>query len=136
MIRGAPDFTARYAHLGNFGAFASPERQLVFDLSDFDETLPGPWEWDEKRVAASVAVAARENGVHAKRRMAIVRELVSVYRQAIRRFAGMKALDVWCARASVSDLRRLRAGGRTARGRSRSLPSCGTARLGSGQTLR
>ena len=95
------------AHLGNFGAFASPERQLLFDLNDFDETLPGPWEWDVKRLAASVAVAGRENTVKPKRRTAIVRELVSEYRQAIRRFAGMKPLDVWYAQASVSDLREL-----------------------------
>ena len=95
------------AHLGNFGAFASPERQLLFDLNDFDETLPGPWEWDVKRLAASVAVAGRENAVKTKRRTAIVRELVGEYRQAIRRFAAMKPLDVWYARASVSDLREL-----------------------------
>jgi uncharacterized protein (DUF2252 family) len=95
------------AHLGNFGAFASPERQLLFDLNDFDETLPGPWEWDVKRLAASVAVAGRANTVKTKRRTAIVRELVSEYRQAIRRFAAMKTLDVWYAQASVSDLRRL-----------------------------
>jgi uncharacterized protein (DUF2252 family) len=95
------------AHLGNFGAFASPERQLLFDLNDFDETLLGPWEWDVKRLAASVAVAGRENSVKTKRRTAIVRDLVSEYRQAIRRFAAMKTLDVWYAQASVSDLRRL-----------------------------
>ena len=95
------------AHLGNFGAFASPERHLLFDLNDFDETLPGPWEWDVKRLAASVAVAGRENAVKTKRRTAIVRELVSEYRHAIRRFAVMKPLDVWYAQAKVSDLRRL-----------------------------
>jgi uncharacterized protein (DUF2252 family) len=78
------------AHVGNFGAFASPERQLLFDLNDFDETLPGPWEWDVKRLAASVAVAGRENGFKAKRRAEMVRELVAEYRRAIRRFAGMK----------------------------------------------
>ena len=80
---------------------------MLFDLNDFDETLPGPWEWDVKRLAASVAVAGRENAVKTKRRTAIVRELVGEYRQAIRRFAAMKTLDVWYARASVSDLRRL-----------------------------
>jgi uncharacterized protein (DUF2252 family) len=64
------------AHLANFGAFASPERQLLFDLNDFDETLPGPWEWDVKRLAASVAVAGREKGFEAKRRAGMVRELV------------------------------------------------------------
>ena len=95
------------AHLGNFGAFASPERRLLFDLNDFDETLPGPWEWDVKRLAASVAVAGRENTVKPKRRTAIVRELVSEYRHAIRRFAAAKTLDVWYAEASLRELRRL-----------------------------
>jgi uncharacterized protein (DUF2252 family) len=95
------------AHVGNFGAFASPERQLLFDLNDFDETLPGPWEWDIKRLAASVAVAARENEVKRKRRAVIIRQLVGEYRQSIRRFASMKTLSVWYARASVSDLREL-----------------------------
>jgi uncharacterized protein (DUF2252 family) len=95
------------AHLGNFGAFASPERQLLFDLNDFDETLPGPWEWDVKRLAASVAVAGRENGFATNRRAAMVRQLVREYRQAIRRFAGMNALDVWYARASVSEIQDL-----------------------------
>ena len=83
------------AHLANFGAFASPERQLLFDLNDFDETLPGPWEWDVKGLAASVAVAGRENGFEAKRRTEVVRELVGESRQAIRRFAAMRTLDVW-----------------------------------------
>ena len=94
------------AHLANFGAFASPERQLLFDLNDFDETLPGPWEWDMKRLAASVAVAGRENGFKARRRIAMVRELVGEYREAMRRFATMKTLDVWYARARVSDLQK------------------------------
>jgi uncharacterized protein (DUF2252 family) len=95
------------AHLSNFGGFASAERQLLFDLNDFDETLPGPWEWDVKRLAASVAVAGRENGFAPKRRAAIVRQAVSEYRQAIRDFAGMKTLDVWYARASVADVQKL-----------------------------
>ena len=76
------------AHLGNFGAFASPERQLLFDLNDFDETLPGPWEWDVKRLAASLAVASRETGMKTERRTAIVCQVVGEYRKAIRRFAG------------------------------------------------
>ena len=95
------------AHLANFGAFASPERQLLFDLNDFDETLPGPREWEVKRLAASVAVAGRENAFDAKRRTEIVRQLVGEYRQAMRRFATMKTLDVWYARASVSDVQEL-----------------------------
>ena len=78
---------------------------MLFDLNDFDETLPGPWEWDLKRLAASVAVVGRENGFAAKRRTAIVPELVGEYRRAIRRFAAaMRPLDVWYAKASVSDL--------------------------------
>ncbi len=95
------------AHLSNFGGFASAERQLVFDLNDFDETLPGPWEWDLKRLAASVAVAARENGFAPRRREAVVRRAVSEYREAIRAFAGMNTLDVWYARATVTDLEEL-----------------------------
>ena len=95
------------AHLANFGGFASAERQLLFDLNDFDETLPGPWEWDVKRLAASVAVAGRENGFAPKRRAAIIRQAVGEYRQAMGEFAGMRTLDVWYARASVRDLERL-----------------------------
>src|SRR6185436_16958338 len=64
------------AHLSNFGGFGSPERELIFDLNDFDETLPGPWEWDLKRLAASVAVAARDRGWRARQRRAIAREAV------------------------------------------------------------
>src|SRR5881394_1874514 len=86
------------AHLSNFGLFASPERDLLFDLNDFDETLPGPWEWDVKRLAASLEVAARENGFQAKRRHSIVRDCVAQYRMAMRGFATMNTLDVWYAR--------------------------------------
>jgi uncharacterized protein (DUF2252 family) len=95
------------AHLSNFGGFASAERELLFDLNDFDETLPGPWEWDVKRLAASLAVAGRENGFSVKRRRAMISQTVSEYRQAIRKFAAMNTLDVWYARASVSDLQKL-----------------------------
>jgi Uncharacterized protein conserved in bacteria (DUF2252) len=132
------------AHLSNFGGFASAERQMLFDLNDFDETLPGPWEWDVKRLAASVAVAARENGFARGRREAVVRRAVGEYRKAIRDFAGMRTLDVWYARASATDLEEMlrprasrseirsstgrsrTAGERTARGRSRSLRPAGT----------
>lgn len=95
------------AHLSNFGGFASAERQLLFDLNDFDETLPGPWEWDVKRLAASVAVAGRENGFAPKRLRALIRQTVAEYRTAIRDFAGMKTLEVWYARASMSELEEL-----------------------------
>ena len=93
------------AHLANFGGFASPERQLLFDLVDFDETLPGPWEWDLKRLGTSVAVAGRENGFSTRRRIAIVQQLTREYREAMRRFATMGTLDVWYARASIADVR-------------------------------
>jgi uncharacterized protein (DUF2252 family) len=95
------------AHVANFGGFASPERQLLFDLVDFDETLPGPWEWDVKRLAASVAVAGRNNGFKRKRRKSIVRESVGEYRRAIGNFATMNTLDAWYARASVRDVEAL-----------------------------
>jgi len=95
------------AHLANFGGFASAERQLVFDLVDFDETLPGPWEWDLKRLAASVAVAGRDNGVKTARRIAIVRQAACEYREAMRRFAAMHTLDLWYSRVSVSDVQQL-----------------------------
>jgi uncharacterized protein (DUF2252 family) len=95
------------AHLSNFGMFASAERQLLFDLNDFDETLPGPWEWDVMRLTASIAVAGRENGFGRARRETIVRQAVSEYRAAMRDFADRRTLDIWYARASVSDLDRL-----------------------------
>jgi uncharacterized protein (DUF2252 family) len=83
------------AHLSNFGAFASPERRLVFDVNDFDETLPGPWEWDVKRLAASMLIAAIDNGFSAKQRDTVVVETVKEYRRAMREFAGMNNLAVW-----------------------------------------
>jgi uncharacterized protein (DUF2252 family) len=85
------------AHLSNFGLFASPERRLVFDLNDFDETLPGPWEWDVKRLAASLAIAARDNGVPVADRRRIVLAAVGRYRAAMRDFAESGNLAVWYA---------------------------------------
>ena len=93
------------AHLSNFGVYASPERRLVFDVNDFDETLPGPWEWDVKRLAASLEVAARGNGFTARQRREIVVACVTRYREAIRRFAGMPNLQVWYAHAELDELR-------------------------------
>ncbi len=93
------------AHLSNFGVFGSAERNLVFDVNDFDETLPGPWEWDVKRLAASLEVAARGNGFPAKQRREIVTAAVARYRHAIRDFAGMTNLQVWYARADVDQVR-------------------------------
>jgi uncharacterized protein (DUF2252 family) len=93
------------AHLSNFGIFGSAERRLVFDVNDFDETLPGPWEWDVKRLAASIEVAARGNGLAVRQRRECVLAAVARYRQAMRRFAGMTNLDVWYARADMDELR-------------------------------
>jgi len=93
------------AHLANFGVFASPERNLVFDINDFDETLPGPWEWDVKRLAASLEIAGRSNEYPSKARRRIVLAAVAAYRRAMRSFAGMDALEVWYAHADVSGLK-------------------------------
>jgi len=93
------------AHLSNFGLFGSAERRLMFDVNDFDETLPGPWEWDVKRLAASLEVAGRDNQFPAKSRREAVLAAVSRYRQAMREFASMTNLDVWYARADVTELR-------------------------------
>jgi len=91
------------AHLANFGAFASPGRRLVFDVNDFDETLPGPFEWDVKRLAASLVVAGRANGFSAKDRRKIVLAGVGRYRTAMREFAGQPFLAVWYAHLDVED---------------------------------
>jgi uncharacterized protein (DUF2252 family) len=92
------------AHLSNFGLFASPERRLVFDVNDFDETLPGPWEWDVKRLAASMLIAARDNGFRAKHQHRIVADTVARYRTAMASFAGMKDLEVWYARLDADSV--------------------------------
>jgi uncharacterized protein (DUF2252 family) len=89
------------AHLSNFGAFASPERRLVFDVNDFDETLPGPFEWDVKRLAASFAVAGRDNGYPAKARRKIALAAAEGYRTAMRGFAKQPFLDVWYAHLDI-----------------------------------
>jgi uncharacterized protein (DUF2252 family) len=89
------------AHLSNFGVFASPDRRLVFDLNDFDETLPGPWEWDVKRLAASMLIGARDNSFAVKDQDQIVLDTVEEYRVAMAGFASMKALDVWYARIEI-----------------------------------
>jgi uncharacterized protein (DUF2252 family) len=91
------------AHLSNFGAFASPDRRLVFDVNDFDETLPGPFEWDVKRLAASLAVAGRDNGFPGKARRKIILAGVERYRRAMREFAGQPFLAVWYAHLDVED---------------------------------
>jgi uncharacterized protein (DUF2252 family) len=93
------------AHLSNFGIFGSAERRLVFDVNDFDETLPGPWEWDVKRLATSMEVAGRDNGYPSKERTRIVAATVASYRQAMRSFAEMTDLDVWYAHADLDRVR-------------------------------
>ena len=94
------------AHLSNFGAFAAPDRRLVFGLNDFDETLPGPFEWDVQRLAASFAVAGRERGFSTKVRSVITTSVVRSYRESMRTFAAMRNMDQWYARFDVeSDAR-------------------------------
>lgn len=89
------------AHLSNFGVYASPERRLVFDLNDFDETLPGPFEYDVKRLTASIAVAARDNGESARAAADTARSAARRYRESMLAFAQMRTLDVWYAHADV-----------------------------------
>jgi uncharacterized protein (DUF2252 family) len=92
------------AHLANFGLFASPERHLVFDINDFDETCPGPWEWDVKRLATSLEIAARSNDYPGKTRREIVLAAVAAYRRGMRSFAAMDALEVWYAHGDMERL--------------------------------
>src|SRR6185436_16288711 len=89
------------AHLSNFGIFQAPDRRLVFDINDFDETLPGPFEWDVKRLAASVAIGGRDRGFAAAECETAVLASVSAYRTAMAQFAEMRELDVWYARLDV-----------------------------------
>jgi uncharacterized protein (DUF2252 family) len=83
------------AHLANFGLFASPERHLIFSINDFDETLPGPWEWDVKRLAVSFELGGRERGLNAKEGTDLVRAAVGSYRQAMHEFAALRELEFW-----------------------------------------
>ncbi|CAN7373405.1 DUF2252 domain-containing protein [Terrabacter sp. LjRoot27] len=92
------------AHLSNFGVFASPERRLLFDMNDFDETLPGPWEWDVKRLAASFEIAGRDRGFSSADRRMVVRSCVAEYRSRMQQFAEARNLDVWYARIEVEKL--------------------------------
>jgi uncharacterized protein (DUF2252 family) len=89
------------AHLSNFGVFASPERRLMFDLNDFDETLPGPWEWDVKRLAVSMLIAARDNDFAVSGQDQVVLDTVESYRTAMADFAGMNNLDVWYSHLDI-----------------------------------
>ena len=92
------------AHLSNLGGYASPERTLVFDLNDFDETLPGPFEWDVKRLATSFEIAGRDREFSPAQRDRAVLLVVRAYREAMRQFAGMTNLDLWYSRLDVSGL--------------------------------
>jgi uncharacterized protein (DUF2252 family) len=95
------------AHLSNFGTFESPERELVFDISDFDETLPGPWEWDVKRLAASVVIAGRDREFKGKQIDAAVLQTVAAYREAMSTFAEQGNLEVWYAHLDVEQISRV-----------------------------
>ena len=92
------------AHLSNFGMFAAPDRRLVFDLNDFDETLPAPFEWDVKRLVASFVVAARDNGHRRKEQRAAARAAAAAYRTTMAKAATMRFLDVWYARIDAEEL--------------------------------
>ncbi|MFN2174709.1 MAG: DUF2252 domain-containing protein [Anaerolineales bacterium] len=94
------------AHLSNFGIFATPERKLVFDINDFDETYLGPWEWDLKRLAASAVVAAREKGFDEKVCRELALTLAKVYRDAMRHFAKLQTLDIWYFNVDVGDVQK------------------------------
>ena len=93
------------AHLSNFGGYAAPDRELVFDLNDFDETLPGPWEWDVKRLMASLAIAGRNRGFDDRERSGVVRCAAAAYRNAMRDMAALGHLQVWYSRLTATDIR-------------------------------
>jgi uncharacterized protein (DUF2252 family) len=92
------------AHLSNFGVFASPEREMLFDINDFDETLPGPWEWDVKRLASSLCVAGRDRGLTTQETADVLAWTVQAYRQSMRGFAQMPNLAVWYAKLNAQDV--------------------------------
>jgi uncharacterized protein (DUF2252 family) len=92
------------AHLSNFGGSAAPDRNLVFDLNDFDETHPGPWEWDVKRLVASLAIAGRDRGFEADSRRQMVLAAAEAYRTAMREFSDISNLEVWYSRLTVADI--------------------------------
>ena len=96
------------AHLSNFGVYGAPNRSMVFDINDFDETLAGPWEWDLKRLATSFVLASRENGWDADVQRSVATASAAGYRKAMRTFAEMDNLEVWYSRLSIDDLAELR----------------------------
>jgi uncharacterized protein (DUF2252 family) len=95
------------AHISNFGVFATPERKLVFDLNDFDETHPGPWEWDLKRLATSALVAGRENGFSEKKNREAAEVVVRAYAKSMKGLSEMTALDVWYYHVEVAEVQKL-----------------------------
>ena len=108
-LAGTPDSglvvqTCGDAHISNFGGFAAPDRRLVFGPNDFDETLPGPWEWDVKRMAASIEIAGRDIDLPGKRRRWIVQRAVREYREGMREFASESMLDAWYERLDADEL--------------------------------
>src|SRR3954453_6522062 len=92
------------AHLSNFGAYAAPDRRLVFSVNDFDETLPGPFEWDVKRLVASFAIAGRDRGFYDRQRERINRTVTEAYRKSMRDLAAQRNLDLWYARIEIDEL--------------------------------
>ena len=96
------------AHLSNFGVFAAPDRRLIFDINDFDETHPGPFEWDVKRLVASFAIGGRDLGFNERDRRGAVAEAAREYRHEMRRLAAMRTIDVWYERLDVGALERYR----------------------------
>ncbi|MEU6918112.1 DUF2252 domain-containing protein [Streptomyces olindensis] len=116
------------AHLLNFRLLASPERHLVFDVNDFDETLAGPFEWDVKRLAASFAIAGRANGFGTREQDSAVRTCVEAYRRRMREFAGMRTLDIWYAQDDADRMRELMAASMTKRARRRTAEATAKAR--------
>ncbi len=103
-ITGLTVQTCGDAHVANFGTFATPERNIVFDINDFDETERGPWEWDVKRLATSLHVVAREHGFRSSQRDQVVLEVVRVYREYVDQYSTMRTLDVWYDRTTADDL--------------------------------
>ncbi|MFE0455925.1 DUF2252 domain-containing protein [Streptomyces sp. NPDC058914] len=116
------------AHLLNFRLLASPERHLVFDINDFDETLTGPFEWDVKRLAASFAIAGRANGFSGGEQNDAVRAAVQSYRQRVREFAGMRTLDIWYAQDDTDRMRELLASSMNKEARRRTAEATARAR--------
>jgi len=94
------------AHLANFGVFAAPDRRLVFSINDFDETLPGPFEWDVKRLVTSFAVAGRDRGFDAAERESVNLAVALAYRRSMADFAGMRTMEVWTSRLDTDEIER------------------------------